>query len=625
MAACGVWTSEATEGRSVRCSVPLVIRGPHPYSSRMRLALVFLLLLTACPDGDDGGFSGQQPPDPPVDPNTLCIDPGLSRCDGFTFQVCTQGRWVDQETCDGDTPQCDPIAGCRGCQPDTRFCSAQEVWACDAEGTLSLEEECSDSEECILGDCWDQCSQAEGTNSYLGCNFLAVPLANILAPAFNDDFAVVVGNPSSRADAEVTIRRDGALVTSGVVDPGESRAFTLPNVPALNDFSMTSLVPGGAYEVSTSVPVAAYQYNPLHFEADGDPSFTNDASLLLPEHVLTGNYRINGWPTLGYLDPAGASWVPGIVAVTAVQDGTLVELSAEGYTRDGVFSPLEPGQSTVISLDRGEVLQVLSMDGPTEINSSTCDSLGGEVGFNGTYDNCLLRGDGDLTGSVISSESPLAVFSGHVCSFVPFNAWACDHLEEMMFPVETWGRRVAMSAPMRPEGGAVAPTVYRLLADADDTQLTFSGGVHDPRTLDAGEVLEFTSAQDFVVDANRNFHVAQFLVGQDALNSNAGDPAMGSGIPLNQWRTEYDFLVPDTYSSNYVNLVAPAGTEVYLDGQQLIGWQSVDATEFSVLRTEVQAGAHRLESVADVGFGVTSYGYARFTSYLYPGGMNFLR
>lgn len=591
----------------------------------MRLALVLVLLLTGCSTDDEGGFGNQQPPDPPVDPDSLCIDPGLSRCEGLTFQICTNDRWVDQETCGGDAPQCDPIAGCRECLPDTRFCAGQDVWSCDADGDASVTDTCADTEECILGECWDQCSQAEGTNSYLGCRFLAVPTANVLSPAFNDDFAVVVGNPSSRAGAEVTIRRDGALVGSGVVEPGESRAFTMPLVPALQDFSGTSIVSGGAYEVSTSVPVAAYQYNPLHFEAEGDPSFTNDASLLLPEHVLTGNYRINAWPTLGFLAPEGAAWMPGLVAVTAVEDGTLVEVQAEGITRAGAFTPLQPGQSTIVSLDRGEVLQIFSTDGPAEFNSSTCDNLGGETGFNGTYDNCLLRGDGDLTGTVLSADAPLAVFAGHVCSFVPFQAWACDHLEEMMFPLETWGRRIAMSAPMRPEGGAVAPTIYRMLAHEDETVLTFSGGVHTGATLAAGEILEFTATQDFVVSGTNDFHVAQFLVGQDALNSNAGDPAMGSGIPLEQWRNEYDFLVPDTYSSNYVNVVAPTGTVVYLDGLELIGWETIDGTELSVARPAIEAGTHRVESVADVGFGLTSYGYALFTSYLYPGGMNFLR
>lgn len=37
---------------------------------------------------------------------------------------------------------------------------------------------------------------------------------------------------------------------------------------------------------------------------------------------------------------------------------------------------------------------------------------------------------GDLTGSVIQSALPVAVFSGHSCAFVPNNVYACDILLE---------------------------------------------------------------------------------------------------------------------------------------------------------------------------------------------------
>lgn len=39
-------------------------------------------------------------------------------------------------------------------------------------------------------------------------------------------------------------------------------------------------------------------------------------------------------------------------------------------------------------------------------------------------------------------------------------------------------------------------------------------------------------------------------------------------------------------------------------------------------RVPLGPGAHRAESEGDVGFGITPYGYASYTSYLYPGGMN---
>jgi hypothetical protein len=44
-----------------------------------------------------------------------------------------------------------------------------------------------------------------------------------------------------------------------------------------------------------------------------------------------------------------------------------------------------------------------------------------------------------------------------------------------------------------------------------------------------------------------------------------------------------------------------------------------------VARIPVQPGSHHAESEDEVGFGITTYGYASYTSYLLPGGMNFTR
>ncbi len=592
---------------------------------RVITILVAALALAGCRTEGEG-FSQQQPPPPPVDPDTLCIDPGLTRCDGAAFQVCTSGRWIDQQTCSGATPVCDPVEGCSACLPETTYCAGDEIWSCDAAGDASRLHTCAETEECILGSCWDRCAQAEGTNSYLGCRFLAVATANVLAADFDHDFAVVVGNPSRTTAADVSIRRGGSLVASGSVPPQSTEAFELAMVPALQDYSASSRVAGAAYEVATTLPVAAYQYNPLHFQAGSEYSFTNDASLLLPEHVLSGNYRVTSMPTLGLGEfPGQAEFVPGFLAVAATEDGTLVELRSTAFTLAGSFGELAPGESTVVSLDRGDVLQVFSLAPAASANADVCAELGGTLSSNGVHQSCRLGADGDLTGSVIAADKDVAVWSGHVCSFVPFDRWACDHLEEGMFPVETWGRRFVLTAPMRPEGGDVAPTLYRVLADEDGTELTFSGGVHADVALDAGGLLEFTAYQDFVLDSSRRVSVSQALLGQNALSSSAGDPALGSGVPQAQWRDEYDFLVPETYTSNYVNLVAPRETRVYLDGTELTGWEPVPDSDQAVLRWSLEPGSHRLESVGDVGFGLTSYGYAVYTSYLYPGGMNFLR
>ncbi len=601
----------------------------------MRLLLPVLLValvapLTGCPTDDGGGFAAPTPTPAPIDPATLCEIPGETRCDGLDHQVCVEGRWFTQEECGPPTPQCDPVGGCAACVPESRFCVGDdEAWLCGEDGTTAdLLDECGTGETCVAGNCWSACDLAETTNSYLGCRFLAVPTANILAPEFNSDFAVVIANASDDP-AEVTVRLGAGTVASEVVPPGETVAVQLDLLPALQDGAFSRRVSGGAYEVTTSVPVAAYQYNPLHFEVDGIFSYTNDASLLLPEHVLTGNYRVSTWPTWAIGEFPGASqWLPGLVAIAATEDSTLVTITTTARTSGGDLPAMDVGDETVVSLDRGDVLQLLAEVPAASLTTNTCAERDGDQGTNddGTQ-SCLDRTLGDLTGTLISADRPLAGFAGHVCTFVPFDRYACDHLEEMMFPLETWGRQAVMTAVHRPgaAGDLLAPTMYRVVSAADDNLVTFTPDVSPPVTLDAGEMAEFLGEGDFLVDGSGPLLVTQTMLGENALNSNSGDPALGSGIPVGQWRDEYDFLVPETYSSNWLNMVAPAGTRVFLDGVEIDSWVGIESTEFEVARLAVEAGAHTVESVGDVGFAITSYGYAAYTSYLHPGGMNFLR
>ncbi|MBU1245258.1 IgGFc-binding protein [Myxococcota bacterium] len=136
----------------------------------------------------------------------------------------------------------------------------------------------------------------------------------------------------------------------------------------------------------------------------------------------------------------------------------------------------------------------------------------------------------------------MAVFSGHNCVFVPFSSWACDHLEEMVFPLETWGKHffVAMTHPV--QDGTDETNMVRILSGEDAVTVTFTpSSVSAPVTLDKG---------------------------------------------------------------GFVELMPPPGTD------------------FEVTSTGI-AGSHRISAPnATIKFGIEVYGFASYTSYLYPGGLD---
>ena len=598
-------------------------------------------------DDDDTASDDDDTSSDDDDTSDDCSPEGDTTCWGNEWMECTGAEWEIQDVCVDPTPLCDNALGCLACQPDIRGCDGNTVIECLPDGSANIViEECDPEDTCISGSCVSACDLAEQQLTYLGCEFLAVTTANLVTAAFNSDFGVVIGNPSGGNDAEVTISRGGTLVASETIPAGSTQAIQLDMVPALKDAQESAVVVDGAYEIVSDVPVAAYQYNPLHYSIGVDFSYTNDASLLLPEHVLSGNYMVSTWPTWGrgtWTDlplppPLGGpqgdwnAWYPGFVSVAATQDGTSVTFDSSTYTHSGNPGALAPGGTTTLTLNRGDVVQIFSQRPSTSSDWNYCANQGWTSATNScppSFPNqceayCSVDG-GDLTGSEVTASAPVAVFAGHMCTFMPFDTYACDHLEEMMFPTETWGTSTVMSAPKHPSGSGVAETYYRVLALNAGTQVTFDPAVHGPVTLGAGEFVQVESDQDFVISATSDIYVTQTMLGEDALGGSGGDPAMGSGIPTNQVRSSYDFLTPSSYTDNYVNVVVPQGAAIELDGSPVSGFSAIGSTGYEVARVSLDAGSHHIESATGVTFGITTYGYANYTSYLYPGGLNFTR
>lgn len=617
------------------------------------LLLLLALTLTACTarggrggGGDDDDSASSDDDDVADDDDAVddddttsggdCQPDGATSCSGIDFLECIDATWTLLDTCLPPDPVCHPELGCLECNPSQRSCDGNDIVECNSDGFGSTYiETCPAETPCVGGVCQDPCVLAASQFSYLGCDFLAVSTTNIVDSVFDNNFAVIVGNPeTSPGPAQVTVTQGSSVVAQQTVAVGATSAITLPMVQGLKAATGSVIVPDGAYEIHSSLPVAAYQYNPLDFVILGTNSFSNDASLLLPEHTLTGQYMISQWPTFGVGSGSGSSvsWIafqPGFFAVAATADNTTVTLNFTGETAAGDPGMNGPGDTAQVSLNRGDVVQVMSFYESFASGSNYCSTQGWQqttgINLGSTYTFCLGTGT-DLTGTTVDATNPVAVFAGHQCSFVPYDAWACDHLEEMMFPTVTWGTTSVMSAPRMPGNpGAVARTRYRVVALNGSTQVSFDPAVTGSQTLSSGEVMEFETDVDFVVTSTDKVFITQTMLGQDELGSPIGDPAMGSGIPWVQVRNEYDFFTPSTFTENWVNVVANSGATVLLDGSQIGNWETIGSTGYSVSRVPISAGSHHINSQDLTGFGITTYGYASYTSYLYPGGLNFLR
>ena len=576
---------------------------------------------------------------------------GVTRyCAGDTDVMCNpDGSEGTRTNCASTGASCAPGLGCRVCTPGRAMCDGNESRRCLPDGsgyeairTCDIEA----GETCIAatGLCNSPCAAAEASNSYIGCEYWPVPTTNSVS---REDFAfaVVVSNPGT-TPATVNVTRAGAAVASAIVAPGAVETLTLPWIEELQRGTTdgSALVRGGAYRLRSNTPVTVYQFSPIEFRvpracSDGSTdsecfSFTNDASLLLPTHVLTGNYLAITQPSNRFeITEAGLFGStttniqsPGFLTLVGVDEApTSVQVTFSSpvlASSDGAVRAFNAGETGTFMLGQGDALQLLSAY-PSTCTPSAPDDVRRDI-FGG--EQLRVRycdtSNFDLTGTEVRSTGRIAAIAGHSCAFVPTNRWACDHLEEAMFPLETWGREAIVSVTQPREA---EPNLVRIISSHDGNAITFDpASAHPPVTLARGEMVQFETRASFRASGTDAFATAQFMVGQNYAGfddaTDLGDPSLSLAIPTDQFRTEYSFLAPSTYTESFVNVTAPMAASVMLDGRAVTGFTPVGSTGYGVARIAISGGAHAM--TGDQEFGIVVYGFGEYTSYMYPGGLD---
>ena len=516
-----------------------------------------------------------------------------------TFEHCNQ---LDDD-CDGAIEE----QPCVDCNPNVGTCEGNIAHGCAPDGLHLVDEICDPLTGTTCnpntGKCEGACSLASLGKSYIGCDYFPTVTANLVAANFH--FAVAISNTTNQV-ATATISKGAAVISVVTVQPNSVQVAQLPWENTLKGPASSSVVPfpasvkvaQGAYRVRSNQPVTVYQFNPLEYTLAGTFSYSNDASILLPTNVWTGKYRV-----VARHHFAGGS---GFFTVTAQKDNTTVTLlpgPQSGQVKAGVAGVAANGAGT-FSLNAGDVAELVTNGGSS------------------------LSDPNDVTGMLVTSDKPVQVIGGHQCIYIPDNTGFCDHLEETVFPEQTLASTYIVTAPLIPTGGATPKVeMVRIIATTDNTTLTYDPPQNGaPTTIaTAGGWVELAdNAADFKITANHPVSVAQYMEGQ-AAGGNSGDPAMTLAVGTDQFRKSYLFHAPTNYEYSYVNIVAPTGTTVLLDGAMvaMASFTPIGGTGYSVARATLSnagTGNHVISATAEIGISV--YGYGQYTSYWYPGGSN---
>lgn len=94
-------------------------------------------------------------------------------------------------------------------------------------------------------------------------------------------------------------------------------------------------------------------------------------------------------------------------------------------------------------------------------------------------------------------------------------------------------------------------------------------------------------------------------------------------VPAAQYRREYTFVVPATYTASFLHVVTRGRVGYRLDGQTRFATATeVTGTPWVVYRQRIDPGSHRVESLNGEALGLKVIGVAAYTSYAYPGGLD---
>src|SRR5450432_2144434 len=317
------------------------------------------------------------------------------------------------------------------------------------------------------------CDEAASIGSYVGCDFWPTIVANTVWSVFQP--AVVVAN-ASMTDAQLTIDGPAGFHQTATVKAGGLETVMLNWVPALKgpDYDVPSTMngrltaslsaKGGAYHLTSTAPVTAWQFNPLDYAHDGSAakpcpagvttgcrSASNDASLLLPTTAMTKNYRIFGYsetnegPTYGTV-PSGA-------AITATADGTMVRVQLGPKCGAEIYQDTKLGPCVAAAPASADI----PIDTKNANDVYTFNMNAGDVvELIGAWAQYQQVHNADLSGSVVNASAPVQVVSFNAIANLPDSSVTnADHMEETVLPAEVIGNEYVVAAPTAPMGNVV--------------------------------------------------------------------------------------------------------------------------------------------------------------------------
>ena len=362
--------------------------------------------------------------------------------------------------------------------------------------------------------------------------------------------------------------------TSVTLNPGSSVTITIPNTLQL---SGNAALEGKGILLQASRDVVVFASNQFS-------TYCGGYQVIPLSSLGTDYYVITEWPAFPY------TYSYAQIAVVATDDNTQVVITFNvGKGINVIYNGNTYDENTPLSvtLQKYQTLQL----------QETLDQA-------------------DFTGSRITSNKPIAVFSGdRVVGFT--NNIVFDHMVEQMIPISAYDRNFAIIATPNQDPSGVS-TLLKIISQGGDPTVTIAGGtsnmqiVYPSQTYHDHPEVSINNQQFFCVQSTLPIMVAQVV--KDRSNWQYGTPSLVVIPGTSQYLSSYVVNIPQIVTTAYLLISIADNTYNYIkiDGNSITGVTWVPfvgcATAMYGAYVPVTSGQHFISHQYAHYFGVYVYG-----------------
>ncbi|MFA5511946.1 MAG: IgGFc-binding protein [Candidatus Kapaibacterium sp.] len=362
---------------------------------------------------------------------------------------------------------------------------------------------------------------------------------------------------------------DGNIIYD-TLEPKQTKVIHIPNKYELSAFNN---IEKNTLKLVSSADISVIFQSRTHF--------SSDACLVLPVHSLGSNYVVTNINNRGDVTFARLN-------IIALYDETVVEINSQLIIDDSDVD-LEDNKSFKLNNDEVFVLTANIID------------------------------KSDFSGTFISSNKPISVFTSHDRTSIPINHFTQDCIIEHLPPIDKLGDKTIFTLTKFPSYESV---IYsKIIAVFDSTLITWNG---NDTLISQGEFVDLVSTSSFVVKADKSVLFSQYEQSARVMYAK-GDPFLAIIPPIQQWKNNYSFYSSELmdFSEHWINIAIHenALNSIILDGKpvETANITRVEGSDYFAGSVKVQPGFHQIH--ADSNFSLLVYGYGVIISYGYTGGM----